>query len=396
MAIDDDTDDDRPGAGPPLPPDDRLWRHPSEVGGGTPLPAAYLPVPARRRPNRSIAVVALASACLTGAAVAIGVMWMTRPTRVVHEPRPVATARPVTTVAFAATAASQQLVKRIGPSLVPVSAEQDGSWVDGTGVWLDADGTIAVASTLVGGATTVMIAGADGDRLDATVVGTDAATGITVLKVEGETGTPLKAQGDAVEAGQPVAVIGASSTSSPGTGQPRVLAASISAVSMRAAVDPLVLHDALQLDRSVPADVLGGAVVDADGNLVGIVLSRSGTEDLAVVTPAGDALSAARSLRDDGTVRRAWLGVRAVDLSPAEAKLLDVSGGATLSEVTEGSPAAKAELAVGDVITELDGQEISGASDLVVALRSWTPGDEVAVTWRRGADEGQVTVTLGG
>ena len=106
--------------------------------------------------------------------------------------------------------------------------------------------------------------------------------------------------------------------------------------------------------------------------------------------------SAARSLRDDGTVHRAWLGVRAVDLSPAEAKLLDVSGGATLSEVTEGSPAAKAELAVGDVITELDGQEISGASDLVVALRSWTPGDEVAVTWRRGTDEGQVTVTLGG
>jgi len=191
-------------------------------------------------------------------------------------------------------------------------------------------------------------------------------------------------------------VIGATSLDLDGAVQQRVVTASVSATGVRTTVDPLVLHDAVQLDRAVPADARGGVVVDGDGNLVGIVLAESGADDLAVVVPADDALEAARDLRDDGKVQRAWLGVRAVDLDPSAAKLYGVPGGARLTDVEDGSPAAEAGMLRDDVITDVDGTDIDDASDLVVSLREWEPGDEVEITWHRGTKTGTTEITLGG
>ncbi|HWJ64927.1 MAG TPA: S1C family serine protease [Acidimicrobiales bacterium] len=396
MAFDEPGDEERPETTPPLPPEDRLWRHPSELAGGIPAPAAW-PAATPPAPHRgSRALVALASAGLAGALVAVGVMWFTRPTRVVVEQGEPVAAQSSAVAAFAPAVPSETLARRIAPSLVQVEAAHGDTWTAGTGIRLDDDGTIAVATPLVDGASSVMVTDHDGDRVRAKTAGADAATGITVLVVDSAGGTPVSADAVPARAGQPVAVIGAASASPDGATGQRVVTASVSAIGVRTTVDPIVLHDAVQLDRSVPGDATGGVVVDADGALVGIVLDGSGPEDLAVVVPADDALAAARGLRADGAVRRAWLGVRAVDLSPAAAELMDVKGGAQLTMVQDGSPAASAGLRKGDVITAVDDHAIGDASDLVLALRRWKPGERVVVTWHRGTDDGRTPVTLGG
>ena len=397
MAFDEPGEEERPESTPPLPPEDRLWRHPSELAGGVPAPAAWAGPTSPRGTRTTVA--ALAGAGLAGALVAVGVMWFTRPTRVVVEEGPSSTARAAaaTTVAFApAGVPSEDLARDLSPSLVPVAAEHDGTWVEGTGILLDDAGTIAVATPVVDGATTVMVTDHHGARLSADLAGTDAATGVTVIVVDGRVGTPVAASPAAARAGQPVAVISATAASSSGATQQRVVTASVSAIGVRTTVDPLVLHDAVQLDRAVPADATGGVVVDAKGRLLGIVVAGSGNEDLAVAVPAADAMDAAEGLRDDGEVRRAWLGVRAVDLAPSAAALLSVKGGALLTSVQSGSPAAASGLRKGDVITALDDEPVGDASDLVVALRRWHPGETVQVSWHRGAESGQTEITLGG
>lgn len=399
MAFDEPGEEERPETTPPLPPEDRLWRHPSELAGGIPAPAAWA-VPAPHARSTRATVAALAGAGLAGALVAVGVMWFTRPTRVVvEEAQPAKSARPVaaTTASFGPAAVpSEDLAKSLAPSLVPVAAEHGGTWQQGTGILLDDAGTIAVATPLVDGATTILVTDQEGSRRPAVAGGTDAATGVTVLVVDGAVGQPVDATPTPARAGQPVAVIGAASATGGGAAHQRVVTASVSAVGVRTTVDPLVLHDAVQLDRTVPDDARGGLVVDAKGRLVAIVVAGSGSEDMAVAVPATDALAAARGLRDHGEVRRAWLGVRAVDLSPSAAALLSVKGGALLTSVQSGSPAAAAGLRKGDVITGVDDRSVANASDLVVALRAWHPGEEVAVTWHRGAESGRTEVTLGG
>lgn len=386
MAFDEAGDDDRPRADPPLPPEDRLWRHPSELAGGTPPPAAWpMPTPPARRRSRLVGTVAAAG--MAGALVAVGVMWFARPTRVVVEESKPLTARSTAPAVFTpAGLPSAALAKRLAPALVQVEVSTDEGRRTATGIRVDDHGTIVVATPVVQGATTVMVTTHDGDRVRAVIGGADAATGITVVTVSSSSGEGIGTDAVDAEAGERVAVIGSGSVSS----------AAVHAVDVRTSVDPLVLHDAVQLDRPVPDAVTGGVVVDGDGALIGIVLDGSGAQDLAVVVPADDALAAARGLRDEGEVRRAWLGVRAIDLGADAADLMQVHGGAQLTMVQAGSPATSAGLRKGDVITAVDDQPIGDASDLVVALRHHQPGQEVTIHWQRGKESGQTDVTLGG
>ena len=113
-------------------------------------------------------------------------------------------------------------------------------------------------------------------------------------------------------------------------------------------------------------------------------------------TPAEALVEVATDLRDHGVVRRAWLGVRAVDLDPAAATVLAVAGGARITRVSPDSPAADAGLEVDDVVVAVGDLEVDDASDLVVALRAHEPGDQVSVQYRRGATSASCTAVLAG
>lgn len=403
MVHDDDEGDDQRPSGAPLPPDDRVWRHPSELGGvavGMAMPA---PSPSSAAPRRQ--VLALAGACLTGAVLTCGLLWLTRPGWVSEEPapadRPRAAATATTTVPVSFTPAgvpTTELAGTLAPHLVAVEAERDGTWTSGTGIALADGRQLVVATPLVEGAGYVAVSIGGRRRVAASTVGEDAATGTTLLAVaDGDVApAPGTLLASTPRAGQAVAVIGARTTSATGDDQQRVVPASVSTAGARASIGDTVLHDAIELDRRLPDDALGAAVVDAGGHLLGVVVDVGDDRDLAVAVPGRTVLVAAADLLDDGEVRRAWLGVEAADVDPATASLLQIDGGALVTAVDGGSPAAQAGLQPTDIIVEVGDLEVRDASDLVVAIRAGRPGEQVELCWMRGALEQRAQVTLGG
>lgn len=399
MGWDDDPEASEGGPGPVPSPDDRLWRHPSEVG----LRAATALPPARR----GVGTAALAGACLAGAVLAVGAMWIARPTRVERLPAdgvalattaPQAAAAERAPASFAPNpAATQDLAHRLAPAVARVEAEHGGTWTASSGIWIDSAGTLVASLPAVAGATRVRVVGHDGAALDATVLGTDDATGIAVLDAGRTAGEPVVVAEAAATAGLPAAVLGAPGAD-PGAddGDATLAGVIVRSPSVRCTVGDVLLHDAIQLDRALPDDAGGGALVDAEGELLGVVLGNSSERDLASAVPAAAAVTAATELRDHGAVRRAWLGVRSVDLDPGDAATLGVAGGARLTEVTASSPAAAAGLRAGDVVTAIDGTPVDDASDLVMALRRLRPGDAVTVEVRRAGTTSTLHATLGG
>lgn len=401
MAPDDDPDDERLPAELPPSPDDRLWRHPSELAAGIRPPSAWGGAASTPpTPGRTVVAGALAGACLVGAMVAVGAMWATRPTRVIERSiRVAASTTPVVTASFTVNPLpTERLAADLGPSLASVRVERADEWTAGTGVWLDADGALLTATPLVARATQILVTGRDGVARPASIAGRDPGTAISVLAVSRTSGTPVSATAAAPRSGQLVAVMGAPDAVA-GSGNAASSATTATTVvrvaKMRVTLDDLVLHDAVQLDRAMPDDAVGGLVVDSQGHLVAIALGR-GTDGSGTAIPATDAISAARALRSDGRVQRAWLGVRATDLDPAVATMLEVPGGARVTEMTPGSPAVAAGIEVGDIIEGLGDQPIEDASDLVLALRSLHPGDRVTLSVERKGEGIDMTVVLGG
>ncbi|MCU1498500.1 MAG: hypothetical protein JWM47_2453 [Acidimicrobiales bacterium] len=400
MAFDDDPEDERPAPARPLPPEDRLWRHPSEIGA-TLRSSFGGPTADRHRDHterRSPAAVALIGACFAGAAVAFGAMWLAGPTRVVHRPLPADTGPGLGTqvASFSDPGSTERLARQMAPSVATLRIQHDGVWTTGTALWVDEQGTLAAAMPVVMGATQLMVVGNDGTALRARLAGVDPATGIAALVVDHTAGTPVAIAEGGPRTGERAVVVGAQGADGGDhRGDATVAAVFVRAVGLRASIDDLLLHDAIQLDREIPGDAVGGALVDVDGAVRGMVLGNSAEHHLGTVVSSATLVDVTASLRDEGEVRRAWLGVQAVDLDPGQISTLRVAGGARLTEVVPGSPAAEAGLRVGDIVTAIAGHAIDDASDLVVSLWALVPGDRAPVKVRRGAEVLEMTATLG-
>jgi putative serine protease PepD len=389
MPFDDDPDGERPRPDRLLPPDDRLWRHPSELG---PRALPVSPEPASRAP----ALTALAGACLVGAVVAAGAMWWARPARVAElgAPRSEPTTVANQAASFtASTAPTEALAAELAPSLAVLRIQRDGTWITASAVWIDDQGTLAASADVVAGATALLVEGTDGRPNAARVAGTDPATGVAALVTDRTVGEPVTVADRAIRTGEAVAVVGAPE----GDGENATVAGVIvRSASQRASIGDLVLHDAIQLDRPVPADAIGGGLVTAEGALIGLVVGNETETDLGTATPGAAVVDAAADLRSHGVVRRAWLGVRAIDLDPVAATLMAVGGGARITRISPGSPAAAAGLAVDDVVVAVDRTDIEDASDLVLALRGHRPGEAITVHYRRGSSAATCEAVLAG
>ena len=394
MASDDDPSERHHAPDGPLPPEDRLWRHPSELVGGPGAPSAWTTPEPPPTPRRTMAAAAVASAALAGAVTAVAVLWMTSADAPATSVTRAGAAGTATTASFGgASVPTDELAGRYAPSLVQVEAERDGAWYQGTGFWLDDAGAIGVAAPLVAGATRLTVRDDAGNPIEAAAVATDDATGIAVIATAELSGAPIAEDVAELRTGAAVAAIAASGGgSAPG----RVLPATVSAVDVRSGSDAWVWHGVAQLDRAMTADGTGCVVVDGSGDLLGVVVGNDGDDGFAVVVPADDALAVAHDLLDDGEVRRAWLGVQATDLPTDEAMRLEVAGGAVVTEVTAGSPAEAAGLSVGDVVVAVGEASVRDASDLVMVLRDQHPGDVAEVAVLRDDREVTAEVTLGG
>jgi len=260
----------------------------------------------------------------------------------------------------------------------------------GSGVIYDAkNGYIVTNNHVVEKADKIQVTLADRRELTAKLVGADPQTDLAVLKVEGDSLTALPAgDSDKLKVGDYVVAIGDPF----GVGQTATFG--IVSATGRAGLGIEGYEDFIQTDASINPGNSGGALIDLNGNLVGIntaILSRSGGNvGIGFAIPINMAKNVIAQLIEKGKVSRGELGVAIQDLTPPIAEAMGLSlakgvpSGAIISKVVQGSPADKAGLKSGDIVTQLDGKDVRNAAQLRNAVGAKAPGSGVKLTVLRG------------
>ncbi|MBI5692342.1 MAG: DegQ family serine endoprotease [Verrucomicrobia bacterium] len=264
----------------------------------------------------------------------------------------------------------------------------------GSGVIISADGYIATNNHVIQGADEVVVALDDGRELKAKVVGRDPQTDIAVVKVDA-TDLPAVTFADSnkIEVGDRVLAIG-----NPfGIGE-TVTTGIISAKGRRPGLG-LDYEDFVQTDAAINPGNSGGALVDIDGRLVGIntaILSRNGGfQGVGLAVPANLVSQVVDGLVKNGKVVRGFLGVGAQDITPtlAETIGLDSRQGALVADVQPNSPAAKAGLKEGDVITAVNGEAVEDANRFRFSIGAIPPGTKIELAVLRDGKTRTITAT---
>jgi putative serine protease PepD len=258
----------------------------------------------------------------------------------------------------------------------------------GSGFVFDTSGHIITNQHVVDGARTVNVKLQNGKTYSAEVVGTDASTDLAVLKVDAPDSElhPLTlAEASTVTVGDGVVAIG-----SPFGLQNTVTTGIVSALH-RTIDSPngFAIENAIQTDAAINHGNSGGPLLDASGNVIGvnsqIESDSGGNEGVGFAIPSSTVSSVVSQLLANGKVEHAYLG----------AQITGASGGAKIGAVRSGTPAAKAGLHVGDVITKLNGTSLGSADELRRAVDARKPGDTVTLTVERTGSSRTVHVTLG-
>jgi serine protease Do len=265
----------------------------------------------------------------------------------------------------------------------------------GSGVIVSPDGYILTNNHVVSEASEIQVALNDGRQFTAKVIGTDPQTDVALIKINAENLPALTlTDSSKVEIGDVVLAIG-----NPfGIGQ-TVTKGIVSAKDRTTSGDGD--EDFIQTDAAINPGNSGGALVDTDGRLIGInsaILTRSGgNQGIGFAVPSDLCRWVMDSLVKTGHVERGLLGVMIQNLTPdlAKAFKLDRTTGALVGDVTPGSPADKAGLKSGDVITQFNGQAIQDASQLKLRVAETTPGSKVPVIVNRNGTDMTLDVTLG-
>ena len=267
----------------------------------------------------------------------------------------------------------------------------------GSGVIVDAEnGYILTNHHVVENADKIMISLINEDSLDAEVIGSDAATDIALIKVDPQNLTALPiGESDDVEVGDFVIAIG-----NPfGLGH-TVTSGIVSALG-RTGISRSGYEDFIQTDASINPGNSGGALVNMNGELVGInsaIISRTGGNvGIGFAVPSEIARSIMRQILDFGEVRRGLLGVTITTIDEEGAKALgaEVNSGALVSNIEPGSAAEQAGLLVDDIIVRVDDKRIDDSRELANAIGLKGSGEEVKIEFVRGGEQRFVTAVLG-
>ncbi|MCC8405028.1 Do family serine endopeptidase [Paraburkholderia sp. MMS20-SJTN17] len=266
----------------------------------------------------------------------------------------------------------------------------------GSGVIVSSEGYILTNQHVVDGADQIEVALADGRTASAKVIGIDPETDLAVLKVN-MTNLPTITLGriEQTRVGDVVLAIG-----NPfGVGQ-TVTMGIVSALG-RNHLGINTFENFIQTDAPINPGNSGGALVDVNGNLLGIntaIYSRSGGSlGIGFAIPVSTARSVLESIITTGTVTRGWIGVEPQDVTPeiAESFGLDQKSGAIVAGVLKSGPADRAGIKPGDILTNVNGQEITDTTRLLNVIAQIKPGTSAKVHLVRKGHQIDIDVMIG-
>jgi S1-C subfamily serine protease len=351
------------------------------------------PPPAPRRRRRGAAIAAGVGAVAAGAALALGINAATGgQTAVISGQGSAATtsnpAAPAADMTGKATSAQQ-----VGVVDIDTVLKYQGARAAGTGMVISSSGEVLTNNHVVNGATSIKVTiVSTGATYTATVVGTDPTDDVAVLQLQNASGLQTVRTGDSstVAPADQVTVVGNANgvggTPSSATGTVVATGQSLTA-SDESGANAETLTDMIEINAAVIAGDSGGPLYNSDGKVVGMDTAASSgrtfggdaavSSTVAYAIPINRALSIATQIEsghETSTIHigaPAFLGISSVDTVQ----------GVVVAGVADGSPAARAGLSAGDVITSVGGTAVESAEGVSSAIKSHSPGDRVTVTW---------------
>ncbi|MBO0716969.1 MAG: Do family serine endopeptidase [Rhizobiales bacterium] len=289
----------------------------------------------------------------------------------------------------------QQFGQQFGPQSGPHAPRRhDTVTGEGSGFFITADGYAVTNNHVVDHATSVQVTTDDGKVFAAKVVGTDPKTDLALIKVDGSKDFPfVKFAEHAPQVGDWVVAVG-----NPFGLGGTVTAGIVSARGRDIGAGPY--DDYVQIDAPINKGNSGGPAFDVNGNVIGVntaIFSPSGgSVGIGFDIPADTAKLVVAQLKDKGHVTRGWLGVQ---IQPVTADIADSLGlkkaaGAMVDAPQSGSPAAKAGIESGDVITAVNGTQVKDARDLARTIGMMAPETSIKLDIVRKGEPRSVTVTL--
>ena len=265
----------------------------------------------------------------------------------------------------------------------------------GSGFFITADGYAVTNNHVVEKAQAVGVTTDDGKTYSAKVVGSDPRSDIALIKVDGRNDFPhVNIADKAPRIGEWVVAIG-----NPFGLGGTVTAGIVSARGRDIGAGPD--DEFIQIDAPVNKGNSGGPTFDMDGNVIGVntaIFSPSGgSVGIAFDVPAETVKAVVAQLKDKGVVTRGWIGIQAQSVTAEIAESLDMKGseGALVADSQANSPAAKAGILSGDVITAVNGNPVKDARDLARQIGAMASGSTATLTvWRNGAEK-TFSATLG-
>ncbi|MGI9624814.1 MAG: S1C family serine protease [Acidimicrobiales bacterium] len=383
---------------PPLPKEDRLWRHPSEVAAEQ--RAAVVSVTTMRTSWKQALGLATVGA-LGGALVVTGLfLTLAGSNPQIAESEPIVSTLAmdpiVPIVPIVRTVDPDEwvdaVITAVKPGLAQISVPSNEGDRTGSGVLIRSDGVILTSYDLLGDAEEVQVLLADARSFAGRVLGRDRISGLAVVAIENaDTPTaPLAIPKPRPDLGDYAVAVSAP------TNPMDLVRASITATAVNVPVQPdQDLHGLLQTDGAMPAHGSGGALVDDAGAVIGIVVG-TGAENATYAVPIGYARKIAADIIRYGQGMHSWLGIKGVTSATDDNPDTQVNVGVRITSVIETSPADRAQLHKGDVITSIDDVEIVSMTELILELRKHPPDSDVEVRFLREGAPFRVTLTIVG
>jgi serine protease DegS len=265
----------------------------------------------------------------------------------------------------------------------------------GSGVIVDAMGTIVTNQHVIAGADSIRVQLADGRIADATIVGQDPDTDIAILNLKiGNVPVMPLGRSDTLRVGDIVLAIG-----NP-YGLSQTVTQGIVSATGRGQLGLAIFENFIQTDAAINLGNSGGALIDAHGDLVGIntaVLNRTygGPEGIGFAIPVNLVRGVMEQILTHGHVVRGWLGFVPQDLTDEQAAQVGTAGGGvTVVNILVKSPAYEAGMRPGDLVTALCGEPVRNAQDLVSRVASLKPGADVEIEARHARASYKIKLTV--